>query len=482
MKMLYFFILLIAATSGILSQNPTPEKPFAGTTLNVDCSYNPLFFQVVSPLVFAALGITLQTNNGTFLDFTTAIPPLATGRNEDADLVTIQNIPLAATHQNLEPLEPLMQSLGLDLALADVPQIFNLDMYWNNTLYAMPFLNTSLLQFYRTDVYNNPITQLAFQTQFGYPLTSPTTWKQFDDQINFFSKYPWNGVNVFGFGSLAGYRPDALLYNNANHDSVSWFYARFFTYGGQYFDDNLNPLVNTAPGVRALTELVNTFTFYPPDQITAGTGVLALAPFYPFLRWTLLEVPVMNAFVGFGKTVTLPFLLLNSAYNQVPGCAHAGARRRDPFYSCSLAIPKTSTKKAAAAQVLQFLTSPTLSLALALTPDPFVGPWRISTCDSPVFNLAFPGFGPAIKASFDLGVPTLHIPFGYNYDYILSGYIRDAIAGVYSPQEALDRCARDWNTMTNVAGKAEQLAAWKVQQSFMASLGITYNPIFATIC
>ena len=34
--------------------------------------------------------------------------------------------------------------------------------------------------------------------------------------------------------------------------SFNWWRSRFFAYGGQYFDENMKPLINTKPGIRAL--------------------------------------------------------------------------------------------------------------------------------------------------------------------------------------------------------------------------------------
>ena len=67
-------------------------------------------------------------------------------------------------------------------------------------------------------------------------------------------------------------------------------------YGGQYFDDNMKPLINTKPGIRALEELVNTIEYYPP-------GVLLFESEEPKTMLIKGEVPMLISWTSTGKRV-----------------------------------------------------------------------------------------------------------------------------------------------------------------------------------
>lgn len=59
---------------------------------------------------------------------------------------------------------------------------------------GMPAWTNAEILFYRKDLLENPAEQAAFQTRFGYPLTPPSTWQQFQDTATFFTR----GTDLYG--------------------------------------------------------------------------------------------------------------------------------------------------------------------------------------------------------------------------------------------------------------------------------------------
>jgi multiple sugar transport system substrate-binding protein len=55
---------------------------------------------------------------------------------------------------------------------------------------GMPAWTNAEILYYRTDLFNNPTEQAKFKAKYGYALTPPTTWKQFQDAAQFFTRAP----------------------------------------------------------------------------------------------------------------------------------------------------------------------------------------------------------------------------------------------------------------------------------------------------
>lgn len=53
---------------------------------------------------------------------------------------------------------------------------------------GMPVWTNSEILFYRTDLFEDPAEQEAFQAEYGYELVPPTTWEQYADVSEFFTR------------------------------------------------------------------------------------------------------------------------------------------------------------------------------------------------------------------------------------------------------------------------------------------------------
>jgi multiple sugar transport system substrate-binding protein len=63
---------------------------------------------------------------------------------------------------------------------------------------GMPVWTNAEILYYRKDLFEDPANQRAFEEQFGYPLEPPTTWEQFKDAAEFFTKGGTYGTDVKG--------------------------------------------------------------------------------------------------------------------------------------------------------------------------------------------------------------------------------------------------------------------------------------------
>ena len=113
----------------------------------------------------------------------------------------------------------------------------------NGKLVSMPYDGDVHMMFWNKVAFERPDNKKKFKAKYKYDLQPPKTWKQWDDAAEFFHGWGWDGTDNKLFGAGASYKPSGSGF------SYHWWRARFFSYGGQYFDANMKPLINT-PGRR----------------------------------------------------------------------------------------------------------------------------------------------------------------------------------------------------------------------------------------
>ncbi len=471
-----FFVLAMLISIGTIGiQNGEAAKSFDGTTVKVvvNAEYVKYAMSLIEKDLLDTHGIKLDVEvipadafvTKTLLEFTSGRSPW--------DLIMFNPDDFADYHRHFEPLEPYIKKLNLKLDLDDIAEAYKkTNMYWGGTLYAMPLDGDIHIMFYNKMAFERPENKQKFNEKYGYELAPPQTWKQWDDMAAFFSGWGWDGSDNKLFGAGASLKENIY--------SFQWWRQRFFAYGGQYFDENMKPLINTKPGIRALEELVNTIQYYPP-------GVLLFESEEPKTMLIKGEVPMLVSWTSTGKRVGDPnqsLIIGKAGFGVLPGhkvdgkllqaVPNTGGR--------SWAISKYSKVKDATAVVLEFISSPEESLKIVMDPKTIMDPWRNSHFTSEKFRSAFPGaaeYLDAIKESFQYTVPDPMIPGSNEYRRRVSEKVTQALQKGLSPKEALDQAAEEWDKITRRRGLKRQQEFWKLQMSAMQEAGVTFRPELA---
>jgi len=450
-------------------------KPYEGTTVRVivNAEYVKYALTLIEKELYDTHGIKMEVEvipadafvTKTLLEFTSGRSPW--------DLIMFTPTFMADYSRHFEPLEPLIKKLNLQLDLDDIAKEYQLsNMYWGGTLYAMPLDGDIHIMFYNKTAFERPENQQKFKEKYGYDLAPPQTWKQWDDQAAFFAGWGWDGSDHKLFGAGASYKE--------NNYSFHWWRQRFFAYGGQYFDENMKPLINTKPGIRALEELVNTIQYYPP-------GVLLFESEEPKTMLIKGEVPMLVSWTSTGKRVGDPnqsLIVGKAGFGMLPGHQVDGKliRASPNTGGRSWAISKYSKVKDATAVVLEFVSSPAQSLKIVMDSKTIMDPWRNSHFTSEKFRSSFPGAGEyldSIKESFGQTVPGVLIPGGDEYQRRLAGAVSQALQKSITPKEALDQAAEEWDKITKRRNLKKQQEFWKQQMSAMQEAGISFHPEWA---
>lgn len=187
------------------------------------------------------------------------------------------------------PLDDYIKRDAADVQINDVaPALLRVSGVWRGKTYGLPYYTFTPGQFYRGDLFENPIEKAAFKAKFGYALDIPKTYDQMADIAKFFRRKPGEKLagkvltkDFYGIGLMAGrftHIFDEMM-------TLAW------TMGGDVIRNDGTPGVTDKPFLDALNLYVKKLLPYaPPGSLSGGydfvisqfnTGLVAMTgPMY----------------------------------------------------------------------------------------------------------------------------------------------------------------------------------------------------------
>ena len=356
----------------------------------------------------------------------------------------------------LKPLDEYAEKY--DPRLDDIAEGFlKLYDYYGGKLYTLPYDGDVLSLYFRKDLFNDETEKSNFKKMYNKELASPETWDEVLDVAEFFTRK--SGETLAGKVLDSDFYGFAFLAQRGGF-SYAWWLAEFASRGGKYFDQDMNPMINAEEGVIALQRLVDLLPYCPPDVLAYGydelTNALILGRTAMCLQWPCNWKK--------GNDPTVSKIVGNLGVTHVPGVMKDGKLVYRAPMPCgrTLAVAKDSKNPEAAYYVAKLL-SDDFSLADVSTPETGLDPFRKSHFSNPG---AFSGFAPekeaseylaAIDNNLTYGFPDLSLPGTAQYLDVLEVYLGKAYTKELSPKEALDATAKEWNSITDSLGKANQI-------------------------
>ncbi len=269
------------------------SRDFAGTQLNViaEATANSTLLEGMLPDFEAQTGISVNLEQAPYdslvqkavLDFTT--------KKGTYDVVSIpyEYLGSFAEQKYIRPVDEYLEkppvALGTTFDKGDIlPNLWEASSTWKDATYGMPSNSAVMMMLYRKDLLENAEEKQGFEAKYGYALAPATTWDQYQDIAEWFTRP--KGAKVAGqpaaedlFGvTLAGKRHVSTVLEWMNY---SW------TNGGDIFDGAGAVAVDSAQNVAALEYEKGLTQFAPPgftsatwDEITAqlqqGTAVQSI--------------------------------------------------------------------------------------------------------------------------------------------------------------------------------------------------------------
>lgn len=270
------------------------SQEFAGTELNVlaEATLNSDIIAELSPEFTKMTGISVNVETAPFaqlvqrvtLDFSTA--------QGDYDVVSIPYDYLGAYAGSdyLEEISPLIDAnadkVSDEFNQEDIiPGLWDTAALWDGALYGMPSNSAVTMMIYRSDLLEDPAEKTAFESEYGYELAPATTWDQYRDIAEFFTRDAGEQLAgetlsepIYGV-TLAGKRHEAAVFEWMN-------YANSF--GGGVVSPEGDLVVDDSDSVESLEFMSSLGEFAPPgytsatwDEVTAqlqqGVAVQAIS-------------------------------------------------------------------------------------------------------------------------------------------------------------------------------------------------------------
>ena len=355
----------------------------------------------------------------------------------------------------LQPLDKFFSDY--DPELDDiVPAYRDLYMQYNDQIYALPYDGDVLNFYYRTDIFEHPDEQAAFEDQYGRALEVPETWDELLEVAEFFTREEGE--------MLAGEPLDQDFYGfaflGARGFAYAWWLNIFGPLDGVYFNRDLEPQINSEAGVEAMEILIDLKQYSPPDVMSMGYEELRNAYLQGRVGtmvqwsdvWKKANDPELSDIVGKAKVAPVP-----------------GTRQPDGSINFRAAAPvgrvigiPASTEYPEEAYWVAWKLTTDISTRTVSSSETGLDPYRLSHVENAD---AFTDFGSEEEAREYLDVvmtnlnhvyPDLNIPGSAEYLDALDIAVTRAVSGSADPKAALDRAAREWNEISETLGRDRQ--------------------------
>jgi multiple sugar transport system substrate-binding protein len=431
-------------------------QPYAGTTIRgVSESTPPSLYvrDVLAPQFQELTGITVEFETTSWDEmYTKAINDMEAGTGVYDFVYIEQDIIYAYLAQNF--LVDITQSLAdnPDLAAPD----FSFDDFTTfidyfkapetGHVFGVPmeaFIKTYL---YRTDLFNDPAIQAAFEAQYGYPLAPATTHEQYRDIAEFFTAYGQeNDMELWGTTVQAASAHPSSFYEF--FESVA---PTFGVYNWGINMENWKATVenggamNSDTAKEALAWWLGLLEFAPPEA-TSSTWDEVAASFAAGRAAQGLVYGENAAWIATDETRSTVVGNVGVALPPLsPGVlddAEAGTGYIGYYDGGAFGIPHSSNNQEAALLWLQFIGQPSVQAEWAVAGARVV---QTATFDDPLVveqDARVGGYYTMLQEQGYLFAGAPPFPFHRQAVEFVGPFIYQAIAGEMTPEEALDLAA-----------------------------------------
>ena len=199
----------------------------------------------------------------------------------------------------LKELDPYFKLLDPQIGDDYIPVYRDPVIKRDGKTYALMYDGDMLQVAYRKDLFEDPTEQKNFKAKYGWDLAPPTTWDQYMQISEFFTRPP----NLYG---TAFYAQRGFCY--------AWFVNVFAGLGGRWFSDDMKPGINSDAGVKALEMLVKMKDYAVPNILQVGypelNEVFLNGSTAMVIQWNDLALkvanPKMSKVVGKGGYAAVP--------------------------------------------------------------------------------------------------------------------------------------------------------------------------------
>ncbi|NOZ32099.1 MAG: extracellular solute-binding protein [Alphaproteobacteria bacterium] len=370
----------------------------------------------------------------------------------------------------LRPIDDLIASHNAGALFDNISDTYRkLYCEWGGNTIAIPVDGDVAMMYFRKDAFESAEVKAKYKSEFGTDLAVPRTWEQFKQVANFFTGWDWAGSGKSGYGFQTSTWDRAFI-------EQQWA-PMMASAGGTWFDENCNPAFNNAAGVRAADDLKSLLSAAPEGSASLSWGQTMETVFAEDVAMVLWYMDLGR--LGWAENSWFaasggPEKMAKFGYGPWPGYEVDGNYRNfnSMFYGRVAGISNFTEKPDACMEVMKTLLTPerrVLSMDDAQSgSDMFLK--TDYTTDS--FKVLTPSqeFLDAASNVIQNGFPEMNMPGTGEYMDSLQGELHAFINGSGTAQEALDRAADRWQSITDRFGRDTQIEAWaKVRASYVSA-------------
>jgi multiple sugar transport system substrate-binding protein len=364
---------------------------------------------------------------------------------------------------------------GTDEFVSDVFDPF-WDFYctYNGSVKGIPIDGDILVVTYRPSFFEDEQLQEQYQDEYGEELTPPDTWPEYNQQAKFFTE------NTDKFGTvLHGQRPWCW----------SMWMNRAASNGAVYFDENMEPMVDSPEAVEALEHMVETLDYCPegtaqfdsPEVLnTWADGKTVMGEWWVTITQVAPDAPVF----GDQGVIQMPGWEQEDgsikrtsvqAYARILGIPEniSEERQRAAFYA-ALRLARnpvgrhhtTNAHMGTEGYAESMYNDEAVQLLLEeddlMNPDAEVDGDRIDRGNSQVYDSEDMArqYIDGNRANHQVGFPQPQWPGARQYNTAMGVHVQEALTGQKSPEQALSDLADRMATIRDDLGREEQQEFW----------------------
>ncbi len=396
------------------------DKPLKGVTITFAVQSMPTMTKAIAmlPQFTEETGINVKVDLMPYDSLVQKITIDLTTGTKQYDVFWMEPTWLGRFKNDFEPIDRFINDpkIGIDLKDFD-PVFFEQTQEYDGKIYGLPFDACLLLLAYREDVYE----------ELG--LKVPETWEEYLENVKIIDAKS----NVRGV-SLMGKRGQPVFYE---------FLPYFWGFGGEFFDDNMKPALNTPEGVKALEYMVELSKYAPAGVPTFGWEESATE----FLQGRAAHAFIFSDWVPALKDPASCTVTKTWNFMKTP----KGPSEGSPVGTINIGINKdiSEEKKQAAYLLLKWITGYEVQKELAVIGG---APSRLSVLNDPAFATEEFRYFKAIKETFPIEKVPMKIPEFFKLNEALSVQLSSALSGEKTPKKALDDAQKSWEEIMKEAG------------------------------
>jgi multiple sugar transport system substrate-binding protein len=350
-------------------------------------------------------------------------------------------------------LDDLIRQFGYEEAQEDVHPLYRALGTYKGGTYGIFDDGDVFCLYYRKDIFEDPEIMDAHQSELGRALEPPTTWDHYTETAQFLTDRL--APEVYGAG--------AFRKQGAPGNQFA-FYQQFASNGGEYFDvDSMRAAINSEAGVRTLEQMLAVNRASIP-------GVEELDAVGQWTAWLQGRLAMIFSWPPTGR-MSENYAQRDESFSFIPASQIEGqvgyaimpgqnGQHASGFIKC---ISADSRNTEAAYLMMQWMTSPTISLQRVMLPYALRDPFRISHFTSSEYRGLWPNAGEyldTLNEAANHAVIDLTMPGAPDYAAVVDRACASVWGGA-DPQSALDGAAAEWDRITDRLGVDSQRDAYR---------------------